>query len=88
MLGLSAAMRVLYRKRDNSVKIFLDEVEIGLRIAISSDDIPRGPKYPPQMLAKEAAIAGQKAARRTGLSFAPQPVWDGLNTSITAFVNR
>ncbi len=88
MLGLSAAMRVLYRKRDNSVKIFLDEVEIGLRIAISSDDVPSGPKCPPQMLAKEAAIAGQKAARRTGLSFAPQPVWDGLNTSITAFVNR
>ena len=88
MLGLSAAMRVLYRKRDNSVKIFLDKVEIGLRIAISSDDIPRGPKYPPQMLNKEAAIASQKAAHRTGLSFAPQPVWDGLNTSITAFVNR
>ena len=88
MLGLSAAMRVLYRKRDNSVKIFPDEVEIGIRITISSDDIPGGPKCVPQMLAREAAIAGQKAARRAGLSFAPQPVWDGLNTSITAFVTR
>ena len=81
-------MRVLYRKRHNSIKIFPDEVEIGIRIAISSDDIPSGPECPLQMLAKEEAIAGQKAARRVGLSFAPQPVWDGLNTSITAFVNR